>query len=215
MRSKKLFQSLCFIFIIVLTQQNSFAQQQVDVSAFEESYKGGFFKVDVGLTMGSISYGNDIYPILDGDKIIPLYFDFVAGKRLSRAIAPYILVYGHVLLKETSSLSSLSQAGFNVGSNFYLKNPNAYIAPEIGLALLTMEAYIRDNLNTITETNSYSDNMGLKLAVKWGRDFHISGKMFFGTNLYLSYFTAKSNDTESNKGNGFFYGVNFSLKYGK
>ena len=195
--------SVLFLFLIImLIQQSSSAQQQVDVSQFEDSYKGGFFRVNVGITPGNISYTNEF----SSESVVPIYFDFGGGKRINKTFAPYFLVYGHVLIKETITLLNFSQSGMSLGSNLYLRNPNGYIAPEIGLAMLMFD---------MNGGNESTDNLGAKFAFKWGRDFHIGGKMFFGTNIYLSYFLTTNSDDNTRKGNGFFYGFNLSVKYGK
>ena len=178
-----------------------FSQQQVDLSSASASYSGGFFQINAGISPGNITYESVGY------EVPALNFEFEVGKRVNRAFAPYFAMGFQMLPKETNSFDSFLQMGMKLGSKFYLKNPNFYLAPEIGLDVLGFEKEGREDYP--------SDNMGMVLALKSGRDWHVAGKFFAGFQLFLSYVSTNNSDTDYGKATGFFYGVNLSLKFGK
>ena len=198
------------LFIFFAISHPLLSQQQVDVSSIDESLKGGFFRVNFGIA--PLNFTKIDVTDKESYTLVPISFDFVAGKRLGRAVAPYFRVGGHVLIKETTNFTSFSQAGMNIGCNIYYRNPNTYIAPEAGLAIVNYEYYPDPLMSAATED---IENIGVDIGLRAGRDWHVSGKFYLGTQLYLAYFNSWTQEVTHPKGSGFFYGVNLSLKFGK
>jgi hypothetical protein len=190
--------SICFVFQSIAAA----AQQKVDLSSADAAYKGGFFRVSAGIAPGKITYTD----ALDGNSVGTVHFNILGGKRLNRNVAPYAHLYGNVLVKQTNALSQLSVAGMGLGTYLYLLDPNMYLTPEAGLAILVFEE---------NGGNDYMDNLGGCFTIRTGKDWHLTRKAFAGVQIFYSFFFSNSLDDEYAKGRGSFYGVNVSLKFGK
>lgn len=179
-------------------------QQLANLGDISDSYKGGFFRMSAGIAPGN-------FGVFSGEEktnysITTVHFDFTAGKRLNKAIAPYFNLHGNVLIKETNYFSSFSESGMSLGSNLYFLNPTTYIAPQIGLSILNYEE---------NGGNDYRDNLGANFTLKTGWDRYLGKKVFFGVQLFLTYYFDRNMDDPYAKWNGTFYGVNLSLNLGK
>jgi hypothetical protein len=207
------FSTIILLSLLIIVPVKLSAQQQVDVSSLEESYKGGFSRFNIGITPLNFSMTISENAEKESYSLVPISFDIIFGRRINRSVAPYFRIGGHVLVKETSNFESFSQAGLNLGLNIYYRDPNTYIAPEIGLAVVNYGYKIYDNLQLV-DSRDFS-NIGVDLGLRGGRDWHVSGKFFIGTQLYLAYFYSREMELTYPKGSGFFYGVNLSFKFGK
>lgn len=203
-----------FVLLLIAFSIHANAQRQVTIDPQSKVYEGGFFRVNVGLSPGSGSYEIDGDPLYSDATITPLYFDANFGKRINRSLAPYFKMYGHVLLKETSYFSTFSFAGMGIGSNIYIKNSNYYIAPEISLTILDFFYY--NSFNSLYVENDAGD-LGIDITVKSGKDWHLFGSTFAGTQVFLTYYKTNNidEDTFVAGGTGLHYGVALSLKFGK
>ena len=194
---------LKLILLLLVFGSPVFGQQTVDLSKVNAAYEGSFFKVNIGIAPGTFKdLLND-----DSYQIAPLHFDIGGGKRLNKTFAPYINLHGNVLIKSTQYFSAFSEAGLGAGLNIYSKRANTYIAPEASFSVL---AYEENGGNDFSR-----GNMGANLTVRSGWDFHIGGHVFAGAEAMLSYFFAKNSEDEYLKWNGFLYGANLYLKFGK
>jgi len=203
-----------FVLLLLALSIPAHAQRQVTIDPQSKVYEGGFFRVNAGLSPGSDNYEINGSSFYSGGTITPFYFDVNFGKRINRSLAAYFKMYGNVLLKEASYFSSFSFAGMGIGSNIYIKNSNYYIAPEISLTILDFVYY--DSYYNMYIENDAGD-LGFDITVKSGKDWHLFGSTFVGTQVFLTYYKTNNIDEETivAGGNGFHYGVALSLKFGK
>jgi len=203
-----------FVLLLLALSIPAHAQRQVTIDPQSKVYEGGFFRVNLGLSPGSGNYTIDGYSLYSQAAVTPLYFDANFGKRVSRSLAFYFKMYGNVLLKETSYFSTFSQAGMGVGSNIYIKSSNYYIAPEISLAIL--DFYYYNSFDNFYVENDAGD-LGVDITIKSGKDWHLFGSTFVGTQVFLTYYKTNyiEDETIVAGGTGFHYGVALSLKFGK
>ena len=101
-----------------------------------------------------------------------------------------------------------------LGGTFYIKGGNSYFAPEAGLEILWFEYE-----DPIINSRDQPLCLGLGSALKYGYDFHLSGKFFLGGQLFISYAYAWETESpermETPVANSFLYGAALSLKLGK
>lgn len=178
------------------------AQNTVQVSELNDSYKGAFGRITVGYGFGHAEY----QPVTTGETLYPLHLDLIAGKRLGRVAAPYFNIHMNTQLRATAGLSAFQETGMGLGCHFYVLNPNAYFAPELGLEILMLEE---------AQGNDYTDNMGGYFTLNAGYDHLLFPGFFIGGKLFFTYFMARDIDDSYNQGSGYVLGAAFSVKFGK
>jgi hypothetical protein len=193
-------------------------QQKVDLDRAltdnPELYSGSFSRIGIGFSRSNFNYGSR----LDGLVLNPLHMSIDLGKRMNRNFGAYFTIAGEVLVKEklfgVDLLNQWIQGGMRLGGIIYIMGGNSYFAPEVGLDLLTFtyEEYRITNPET-------PFCAGLGSSLKYGYDIHLSGKLFLGGQLYISYAYCWETGTPASipapTANSFVYGAALNLKIGK
>ena len=209
--------AIVFSIFLLLTTLSVSGQQQVDMDkAMADNpglYTGRFTRIGVGFTSSSFSYGTGI----ENMSLSPLRLHLDFGKRVNKNYGTYFTITTDLLLKEvytgSNLLNSWGQVGMHVGGIFFIKGGRSYIAPELGMGIIVFdyESYSGEEINPAT--------VGIGTSLKYGYDRHITGNMFLGGQLYISYTHTWDpdvpDDAESVIGKSFIYGASFNMKFGK
>lgn len=209
-----------FVIFLLLTpcMVSVYGQQKVDIDLAlandPELFTGNFSRVGIGFSRSNFNYGT----VIDGMVLNPLHMSIDFGKRMNRNFGAYFTFAGDLMLREKSFgvdwLNSWIQAGMHVGALFYIMGGNSYFAPEIGVDILTFE-YTEHQVTPLTSPFC----AGLGSSLKYGYDIHLSGKIFLGGQLYISYAysweTGTQGTVQSPVANSFIYGAALNLKFGK
>ena len=213
---RNLFSFVIPIFLSLFTI-SAYGQKKVDIDKMlaenPELFTGRFTRIGIGFSSSNFSYGTSI----DGMSVSPLRFHLDLGKRINRNYGTYFTITTDFLLKEISTgfdqLNSWMQLGMHLGGLFYIKGGRSYIAPEVGLGMISFD-YDDYNVGNIAPLSA-----GIGSSLKYGYDRHLTGNTFIGGQLYITYTHAW--DTEAPDGadapiaSSFMYGVSFNVKFGK
>lgn len=213
--------SKVFLLSLIFISAAAMGQKQVDLNALEDEnpklFSGRYFRGGVGIARATQDFGT----VYDGISLTPLQVNLEFGTRIKRKYGIYFGMYLNTMLNETyygigytgisTNIEAWIQSSLNLGGLFYLKGGNSYFAPEVGVAVGSIET-----------TEFYEQGtIGIHTALKYGYDWHILSKFYLGAQAYVSYDNCKHDEQSTDDtgdvlvSNTFMYGVNLTIKLGK
>lgn len=204
--------------LLMLCNVGTSGQQTVNLdkalSENPELFTGNFSRIAIGFSRSSFNYGSTF----DGVVLSPLHIHLDLGKRMSRNFGAYFNFSGDLLMKSkqlgSDWMNQWIQAGLHLGGSFYFLGGNSYVAPEIGLGLFSFG--YQESLSPYPDKPFCA---GLSANLRYGYDWHISGKVFLGGQIYISYShaweTGIPESVEAPVATSFIYGAALTLKLGK